>query len=141
MPVRPRGVMNKRAVLRLRPSPTVASLSILDAAFITLLFSLAAASFLQVPLDSFAPFAKAQAAEPPSRIVVWVHEGGAVDVNGHAVRPEELTQRLQALVAQRPSLPVEVVMPNDADARGVARALEAARAAGAPGVTVTRVAG
>ena len=133
--------MNKRPTLRLRPSPTVASLSILDAAFITLLFVVSAASFLQVPLDSFTPFAKAQAAEPPARIVVWVHEGGALDVNGHAVRAEELTSRLQSLVALRPEIPVEVVMPVSADARQVARTLEAARAAGAPGVTVTRVAG
>lgn len=133
--------MNKRPVLRLRPSPTVASLSILDAAFITLLFALAAASFLQVPFDALAPFAKAQASEPPARIVVWVHQGGALDVNGHTVRFEDLTPRLQALVAQRPQIPVEVVMPSTADARQVARALEAARAAGAPGVTVTRVAG
>lgn len=133
--------MNKRPTLRLRPSPTVASLSILDAAFITLLFVVSAASFLQVPLDSFTPFAKAQAAEPPARIVVWVHEGGSLDVNGHAVRAEELTSRLQSLVALRPEIPVEVVMPVSADARQVARTLEAARAAGAPGVTVTRVAG
>lgn len=131
----------KRTVLRLRPSPTVASLSVLDAAFITLLFVVSAASFLQVPLDAFTPFAKAEAAEPPARIVVWVHEGGAMDVNGHAVRPEELTHRLQSLVALRPEIPVEVVMPKAGAARQVARALEAARAAGAPGVTVTRVAG
>lgn len=131
----------KRAVLRLRPSPTVASLSFLDAAFITLLFAVSAASFFQVPLESFSPFAKAQAAEPPARIVVWVHEGGGVDVNGHTVRFEDLTPRLQSLVALRPLIPVEVVMPSDADVRQVARALEAARAAGAPGVTVTRIAG
>lgn len=141
MPVRPRGVMNKRAVLRVRPSPTVASLSILDAAFITLLFAVSAAAFLQVPLESFTPFAKVQAAEPPARIVVWVHEGGALDVNGHTVRAEELTPHLQSLVALRPEIPVEVVMPSSADARQVARTLEAARAAGAPGVTVTRIAG
>lgn len=141
MPVQPRGVMNKRTTLRLRPSQTVASLSILDAAFITLLFVVSAASFLQVPLDALTPFARAQAAEPPARIVVWVHEGGALDVNGHSVRAEELTSRLQTLVALRPEIPVEVVMPTTADARQVARTLEAARAAGAPGVTVTRIAG
>lgn len=133
--------MNKRTTLRLRPSQTVASLSILDAAFITLLFVVAAASFLQVPFDSLTPFAKAEAAEPPARIVVWVHEGGAMDVNGHTVRPDELTLRLRSLVALRPELPIEVVMPSAADARSVARALEAIRAAGAPGLTVTRVAG
>jgi len=141
MPAPPDGLMNKRPTLRLRPSPTVASLSILDAAFITLLFVLAAASFLQIPLETLTPFAKAEAAEPPARIVVWVHEGGALDVNGHAVRPDELTPRLQALVAQRPEVPVEVVMPAGADLREVARTLEAARASGAPGVTVTRIAG
>lgn len=133
--------MNKRPVLRLRPSPTVASLSILDAAFITLLFVVSAASFLQVPLESFTPFAKAEAIEAPARIVVWVHAGGGLDVNGLTVRVEDLTPRLQSLVALSPAIPVEVVMPEAADARLVARALEAARAAGAPGVTVTRLAG
>lgn len=134
-------LMNKRAVLRLRPSQTVASLSILDAAFITLLFVVAAASFLQIPLETLTPFAKAQAAEPPARIVVWVHEDGALDVNGHTVRFEDLTVHLQSLVVQRPEIPVEFVMPSTADTRLVARALESARAAGAPGVTVTRIAG
>jgi len=133
--------MNKRPVLRLRPSPTVATLSILDAAFITLLFVVSAASFLQVPLESFTPFAQARVAEPPARIVVWVHAGGGLDVNGLTVRAEELMPRLQSLVALSPAIPIEVVMPEAADARLVARALEAARAAGAPGVTVTRLAG
>ena len=133
--------MNKRAVLRLRPSRTVASLSILDAAFITLLFLVAAASFLQIPLSTLTPFGKAQAAEPPARIVVWVHAGGGMDINGQTVGPDELTTRLQSLVALRPVGPVEVVMQGNADNHAVARALEAARAAGAPGVTVTRIAG
>lgn len=133
--------MNTRPVLRLRPSPTVASLSMLDAAFITLLFVVAAASFLQIPLEILTPYAKAQAAEPPARIVVWVHDGGALDVNGVAVEPDALRPRLEALIAQRPQLPVEVVMPVNGDPRAVARALEAARAAGAPGVSVTRIAG
>lgn len=133
--------MNKRAVIRLRPSPAVASLSILDAAFITLLFVVSAASFLQIPFDTLTPFAKAQAAEPPARIVVWVHEGGALDVNGHNVQLAGLTAHLRSLIALRPELPVEVVTPSVVDNRLVARALEAARAAGAPGVTVTRIAG
>jgi len=133
--------MNKRPVIRLRPSPTVASLSILDAAFITLLFVVSAAAFLQIPLESLSPFARAQAAEPPARIVVWVHEGGSLDVNGHVVVMDDLTPRLQTLVALSPSVPVEVVMPTSGDARLVARALEAARAAGAAGVAVTRIVG
>lgn len=141
MPAPTPGLMNKRPVLRLRPSPTVATLSILDAAFITLLFVVAAASFLRIPLETLTPFATVQAAEPPARIVVWVHVGGGLDVNGHAVAMDELTPRLQTLLAQRPELPIEVVMPDAADARLVARAMEAARAAGAPGVTVTRLAG
>ena len=134
--------MNKRPLLRMRRPPTVAPspLSILDAAFVSILFLVSAASFLQIPLDSLTLFPRAQAAEPPARIVVWVHEAGTLDVNGTAVRLDELTARLQALVALRPQLPVQVVAPTPADDHLVARALEAARAAGAPSVTFTRFA-
>ena len=118
-----------------------ASLSLLDAAFVTFLFVVAAASFLQIPLESIVPLARVPAEEPPTRIVVWVHEAGGFDVNGRAVRVEDLTPRLQTLVALRPGMPVQVVAPAPADARLIARALEAARAAGAVGVTVSRLTG
>lgn len=142
--------MDKRPTLRTRRVSPVAptSLSILDAAFITFLFVVAAASFLQIPLESIVPLTRVAVEEPPTRIVVWVHDAGGVDVNGKAVRFEDLTPRLQSLVAMRPGMPVQVVAPAsrtgaDAliDARLVARALEAARAAGAVGVTVSRLTG
>ena len=135
--------MDKRPTLRTRRSAPVAptSLSILDAAFVTFLFVVAAASFLQIPLDRIVPLTRVPAEEPPARIVVWVHDAGSVDVNGRAVRFEDLTPRLQSLVALRPGLPVQVVAAEPTDARWVARALEAARAAGASGVRVSRLAG
>ena len=98
----------------------------------------AAASFLQIPLESIVPLARVPAEEPPTRIVVWVHEAGGFDVNGRAVRYEDLTPRIQTLVALRPGMAVQVVAPAPTDARLIARALEAARAAGAVGVTVSR---
>jgi len=135
--------MDKRPTLRTRRVTPVApaSLSILDAAFVTFLFVVAAASFLQIPLESLVSLTRAPVEEPPTRIVVWVHEAGEVDVNGQAVRFEDLTPRLQSLVALRPGMPVQVVAPAPTDARQIARALEAARAAGAVGVTVSRVTG
>lgn len=135
--------MDKRTVLRLRRSPIVvpASLSVLDAAFITILFSVAAASLLQVPYESLSPFKKAVAAEPPARIVVWVHGDGAVDVNGMAVTAEGLALRLKDLIAQGPGAPVRVVADGPADTRVIARAMEAARLAGANEVSVARLTG
>jgi biopolymer transport protein ExbD len=133
--------MDKRPVLRARRAAPVApaSLSLLDAAFVSFLFVIAAASFLQIPIETVLPLTRIEAEEPPARIVVWVHEAGGVDINGQAVRFDELTPKLQTLVARRPGLPVQVVAPAPADARLIARALEAARAAGAPGVTVSRL--
>jgi biopolymer transport protein ExbD len=135
--------MDKRPTLRTRRVTPVAptSLSILDAAFVTFLFVVASASFLQIPLDAILPLARVPAEEPPTRIVVWVHETGGVDVNGRAVRMDELTPRLQSLVALRPGMPVQVIAQAPIDARLIARALEAARAAGAGGVTVSRLTG
>lgn len=135
--------MDKRPTLRTRrPAPVApTSLSILDAAFVTFLFVVASASFLQIPLDAIVPLARTPVEEPPARIVVWIHAAGAVDVNGKAVRLDELTPRLQSLVALRPSLPVQVVAPAPTDAKLIARALEAARAAGASGVTFSRLTG
>ena len=118
-----------------------ASLSILDAAFVTFLFVVAAASFLQIPLETIVPLARVPAEEPPTHIVVWVHEAGGFDVNGRAVRFEDLAPRIQTLVALRPGMPVQVIAPAPTDARLIARALEAARAAGAVGVTVSRLTG
>lgn len=135
--------MDKRPTLRTRRVTPVAptSLSILDAAFITFLFVVAAASFLQIPLEAIVPLARVPTEEPPTRIVVWVHDAGAVDVNGRSVRLDELTPRLQSLVALRPGMPVQVIAQAPIDARLIARALEAARAAGAAGVTVSRLTG
>jgi biopolymer transport protein ExbD len=135
--------MDKRPVLRLRRGPIVvpASLSVLDAAFITILFVVAAASLLQVSPESLSPFKKAAAAEAPARIVVWVHGAGTIDVNGVAVAPDALAPRLRDLIAIGPGAPVRVVADGPADARVIARALEAARLAGANQVSVARVAG
>jgi biopolymer transport protein ExbD len=135
--------MEKRPTLRTRRVTPVApaSLSILDAAFVTFLFVVSAASFLQIPLESIVPLTRVAVEEPPARIVVWVHEAGGFDVNGRAVRPEDLMPRLQTLVALRPGMAVQVVAPAPTHARQIARALEAARAAGAAGVTVSRLIG
>ena len=135
--------MDKRPTLRTRRVTPVApaSLSILDAAFVTFLFVVSAASFLQIPLESIVPLTRAPVEEPPARIVVWVHEAGGFDVNGRAVKPEDLMPRLQTLVALRPGMAVQVVAPAPTNARQIARALEAARAAGAAGVTVSRLIG
>jgi biopolymer transport protein ExbD len=143
--------MDKRLTLRTRRGAPVApaSLSILDAAFVTFLFVVASASFLQIPLETIVPLTRVPIEEPPTRIVVWVHEAGGFDVNGRAVRSEDLTPRLQSLVALRPGMAVQVVAPPvpqggaeaAIDARLIARALEAARAAGAVGVTVSRLIG
>lgn len=134
--------MNKRPLLSLRRSPLPAQpgLSFLDAAFVTVLFAVAAASFLQVPIHTLNPFHVAAAAPVvPARIVVWVQPAGELDVNGEAVDAATLTPRLRELVGLNPGLPVEVISRGPVEAGALALALNAAKQAGAAGVQVTQL--
>jgi biopolymer transport protein ExbD len=135
--------MNRRPLLTLprrRSLPAQPGLSLLDAAFVSVLFAVAAASFLQIPIQALNPFQQeAVAVELPTRIVVWVQPEGRLDVNGQAVADAGLEARLRELVVLRPDLTVEVIARGAVDNRVLAATLSAAKRAGAAGVQLTQL--